>query len=95
MFVYHVRLILVVKRRYRPEEALRLIRKLARERDLTVGEQKGRGKGSHRRFQILNAQGGEVARFGLVSHPGDMSWTVSRSVEEALEHIFGEGWMDG
>jgi hypothetical protein len=58
-----------------------------------VDEQKHRGKGSHRRFRLLDAQGREVARFGLVSHPGDMSWTVNRSVEQALEDVFGEGWM--
>jgi len=85
---------LVVKRRYRPEEALRLIRKRARELNLAVEEQKGRGKGSHRLFRLVDADGAEVARFGLVSHPGDMSWTVTRSVEEALEEVFGEGWMD-
>jgi hypothetical protein len=83
----------VVKRRYKPEEALRLIRTMARDHDLTLHEQKGRGKGSHRRFRLLDGQGREVARFGLVSHPGDMSWTVTRSLEEALAEVFGEEWM--
>jgi hypothetical protein len=84
---------MMVKRRYKPEEALRLIRTMARDHDVTVHEQKGRGKGSHRRFRILDEEGHEVARFGLVSHAGDMSWTVTRSLEEALEGVFGEGWM--
>lgn len=42
----------------------------------------------------MDDTGNEVARGGLTKHPGDMSWTVTRSFEEAFEKVLGEGWMD-
>ncbi|MFT4299510.1 MAG: hypothetical protein QM597_07750 [Aeromicrobium sp.] len=36
----------------------------------------------------------ETVTVEVTIHVGDMSWKVTRSTEEALEPIFGEGWMD-
>lgn len=52
-----------------------------------------RGKGSHTIWVVLNGAT-EVGRVGLTGHSGDMSHTVTRSVEDALEPLFGKGWMD-
>ena len=45
-------------------------------------------------FQLLDKDGNEVGRFGLTFHPKDQSWTVLNSVEDALEDLFGEKWME-
>jgi hypothetical protein len=60
-----------------------------------VAQLKGRGKGSHAVFAILDRDDNEVARFGLTGH-GDreMSWTMMRQIESGLAHLFGEGWME-
>jgi hypothetical protein len=73
---------------------LSLIRRRAREHDLTVRELPGRGKGSHRLFAVEDRDGNEVARYGLTGHARDLSWTLLREVEDGLAHLFGEGWMD-
>jgi hypothetical protein len=43
---------------------------------------------------VRDTDGREIGRVALTGHAGDMSWTVTRSIEQALEPIFGEGWMD-
>jgi len=43
---------------------------------------------------VRDTGGREIGRVALTGHAGDMSWTVTRSIEQALEPIFGEGWMD-
>jgi hypothetical protein len=43
---------------------------------------------------VLDAAGTELARGSVTTHPGDRSWTVSRSFEEDFEVLLGEGWMD-
>jgi len=53
-----------------------------------------RGKGSHAIHVVRDADDQEIGRVALTGHAGDMSWTVTRSIERALEPIFGEGWMD-
>jgi hypothetical protein len=73
---------------------LSLIRKRGREHALTIRELPGRGKGSHRMFAIEDADGNEVARFGLTGHARDLSWTLLREIEDGLVRLFGEGWMD-
>lgn len=75
-------------------EALKLIRKAARKSGWAVKQLPKRGKGSHSIWVVVNESGDELGRVGLTGHSGDMSWTVTRSIEEALEPIFGEGWMD-
>lgn len=75
-------------------DVLKLVRKNARKLGLKVEKLPKRGKGSHTIWVILDAEGKEVGRIGLTGHSGDMSKTVTRSNEEALEPIFGEGWMD-
>ena len=71
-----------------------MIRKNARARGWKVKQQPKRGKGSHTIWVVLDEQGNEKGRVGLTGHSGDMSWKVTRSTEDALEPIFGEGWMD-
>ena len=73
----------------KPAQTLQLVRRNARKHDLTVVEQPGRGKGSHRIFVLA-----EVARFGLTDHPRELSWTVLRQMEDGLAHLFGEKWME-
>src|SRR5258708_7399960 len=55
---------------------------------------KPRGKGSHEVWALYNRQGAEVARGALTKHPGEMSWAVTRTFEEAFQKVLGEGWMD-
>ena len=75
-------------------DALKLIRKAARKNGYTIEKLAKRGKGSHTIWVVLSENGSEVGRVGLTGHTGDMSWTVTRSTEAALEPIFGKGWMD-
>ncbi len=78
----------------RPERVLTLVRKLARQHDLTVALMTGRGKGSHQMYRLLGMDGTEVERFGLTSHPGDLSWLVLTRLEERLAPIFGDKWTE-
>jgi hypothetical protein len=78
----------------KPGAALSLIRRRAREHNLTIREFPGRGKGSHRMFAIEDADGTEVARFGLTGHSRDLSRTLLQQIDDGLAHLFGEGWMD-
>lgn len=73
---------------------LKTMRKLARLQGLTVAQMPGRGKGSHTIWAVYDADGTELGRVGLTGHAGAMSMTVTRSNEEALMPIFGEGWLD-
>ena len=76
-------------------QALTLVRRLAREQELTVTELPGRGKGSHRIYALANSAGTEVSRFGLTSHGSkELSWTVLRALEEGLAHLFGDKWTE-
>lgn len=73
---------------------LKAIRREARRHDYTVVDFPKRGKGSHTIWIVRDGGGVEIGRIGLTGHTGDMSWTVTRSCEDALEPIFGEGWLD-
>ena len=53
-----------------------------------------RGKGSHTIWVVLDESGNELGRVGLTGHSGSMSQTVTRSNEQALLDLFGEGWLD-
>lgn len=35
-----------------------------------------------------------LAQGSVTMHPGDMSWTVTRSFEADFEDLLGKGWMD-
>ncbi|MGH3779070.1 MAG: hypothetical protein ACRDRO_00195 [Pseudonocardiaceae bacterium] len=74
---------------------LTLIRKLVRQHHLTVEELPKRGKGSHRIFVLVHAEGNEVGRFGLTGHSRDLSWKVLENTERTLAHLFGEKWTEG
>ena len=84
----------MVQARKSATTALRLIRRNARRHELIVEQLPKRGRGSHTIWVVLDADGREVGRVALTGHTGDMSWTVTRSIEAALEPVFGEGWMD-
>ena len=76
------------------QQVLRAARKHARKLGLTVEQLPKRGKGSHTIWVVLDDDGNEVGRLGLTGHAGQQSQTVARSNEEALEGLFGEGWLD-
>ena len=94
MLFYDTRLMLMVEGRRTAKQALTLIRRHARRHDWSVEQLPKRGKGSHTIHVVRDADGHEIGRVALTGHAGDMSWTVTRSIEQALEPIFGEGWMD-
>lgn len=82
-------------------EAERLLRKAARKTDstwtirrLTSSRGRTRGKGDHVMWGVYDADGTELARGSLTTHPGDMSWTVTRGFEADFEDLLGKGWMD-
>ena len=76
------------------KQVLKAMRKLARANGWTVSQLPGRGKGSHTIWGVFDRTGVELGRVGLTGHAGSMSLTVTRSNEQALEPIFGEGWLD-
>lgn len=78
----------------RPTQALSLVRKLARQHNLTVTVMSGRGKGSHQMYQLLDSDGSEACRFGLTHHPRDLSLTLLTRLEERLAPVFGEKWTE-
>jgi hypothetical protein len=91
----------VVKGPKKADEAVRLLRDAVRRADKTwtVGQVTGprgrsRGKGSHVMWAVYDAEGTELARSSVTTHPGDMSWTVTRGFESDFEDLFGKGWMD-
>jgi hypothetical protein len=84
----------MVNRRMKPTQVMSLIRRLARKRHLTIEELPGRGRGSHRIYALTDSSDSEVARFGITGHARDVSWTVLTAIEEGLEHLFGEKWME-
>ena len=71
-----------------------MVRKHARDRQLTVRELPGRGKGSHRIYALSDSAKAEVERFGLTGHARELSWTVLTRLEERLEPLFGEKWTE-
>ncbi len=84
----------MVNRRMSARQVLALVRGPARRKELTSVELRGRGKGSHRLYQLVDAGGSEVVRFGVADHPGDVSWLVLRRMEERLAPVFGEDWTE-
>jgi hypothetical protein len=43
---------------------------------------------------VFDSDGKELARSSVTTHPGDMSWTVTKGFEQDFEGLFGKGWMD-
>lgn len=84
----------MVEGRRSAKQALTLIRRHARRHGWSVEQLPKRGEGSHAIHVVRDADDQEIGRVALTGHAGDMSWTVTRSIERALEPIFGEGWMD-
>ncbi len=84
----------MVNRRMSARQILALVRRLARQKELVVVELRGRGKGSHRLYRLVDANGDEVVRFGVTDHPGDVSWSGLRRLEERLAPVFGEDWTE-
>jgi hypothetical protein len=79
--------------------ALKILRKAAKERGFVVeqptkGSGKSLGKGSHEAWALCDNSGRELARSLFPQHPGDMTWYVTRSIEEAFEEHLGKGWLD-
>jgi hypothetical protein len=98
--VYSIRLILMVQGPKSSTEAVRLLQKAARRADRTWSVQqitsargRTRGKGDHVMWGVYDADGNELARGSVTTHPGDMSWTVTRGFETDFAKLFGEGWM--
>lgn len=84
----------MVNKPVRPQKALDLARRAARKRNYTLALT-GRGKGSHRIYDVVDTDDNVVATFGITFHQGrDMSWTVTRNLESGLEHLFGNKWME-
>ncbi|MFB8229582.1 hypothetical protein [Cellulosimicrobium sp. NPDC055967] len=75
-------------------QVLKAARKHAKSLGCTVEQLPKRGKGSHTIWVVLDKEGTEVGRIGLTGHAGQMSQTVTRSNEDALEPLFGKGWLD-
>lgn len=71
------------------------VTRVARKHGYHVEGLKGRGKGSHAVYVILDGDDNEVGRFGLTGH-GDreLSWTMMRQIENGLAHLFDERWME-
>ncbi len=84
----------MVNRKMRPAQALSLVRRIARRHEMSVVEQSGRGKGSHRLYALIDSDGSEVARFGLTDHPKDLSCSLLQRLEEGLVPWFGKKWME-
>ncbi|WP_046468977.1 hypothetical protein [Allosalinactinospora lopnorensis] len=84
----------MVNKRMKARAVLSLARMAARANNLKVEELKGRGKGSHHVYVIRGANGGEVGRFSLTDHSKEVSWTVLRSIDDGLVHLFGEKWLE-
>jgi len=82
-------------------EAISLLRKTARRKDkswevrqITGSRGRSRGKGDHVMWGVFDSDGKELARSSVTTHPGDMSWTVTKGFEQDFEGLFGKGWMD-
>jgi hypothetical protein len=86
----------VVRGRRTSRAALKALRKAAKERGFVVeqptkGSGKSLGKGSHEAWALYGNSGRELARSLFPQHPGDMTWYLTRSIEEAFEEHLGRG----
>jgi hypothetical protein len=95
------RLTVVVQGPKKASDAVTLLRRAVRKANkgwvvtpLTDARGRTRGKGSHVMWAVFDARGTELARGSVTSHPGDMSWKVTRGFEADFEELLGEGWMD-
>ncbi|QRK93883.1 hypothetical protein JQX30_29095 [Saccharopolyspora erythraea] len=83
-----------MNKRMKPAQVLSRVRKAARAKELTVEQHNSLGKGSHQIYVIRDSEGDEVGRFGITGHNREVSWTVMRSIEDSLKHLFGDSWME-
>jgi hypothetical protein len=84
----------MVNKRLKARAVLALARRHARKQGLRIEEMKGRGKGSHQVFVVLDDDGERLGRFLLTSHSREMTRGVLQDVEDGLAHLFGEKWME-
>lgn len=88
----------MVNRTMKPNQALQVVRRTAREHGMSVvkltNQGKSQGKGSHTMYALVDSSGHEVARFGLTGHARDLSWGVFRKLEDGLTPWFGEKWTE-
>ncbi|WP_017569275.1 hypothetical protein [Nocardiopsis halotolerans] len=84
----------MVNKRMKARVLLALVRRMARKNGLSVEELKGRGKGSHQTYVLLDERGAQVGRFMVTQHSKELSRGLLRDVEDGLRHLFGEKWME-
>jgi hypothetical protein len=84
----------VVKGPKSAREIVKRLRVAARSDGYRVERLVGRGKGSHSLWVLSGPAGAELARTTIPEHPGDLSLTVTRSIESAFEPWLGKGWME-
>lgn len=73
---------------------LALARRMARNNGPRPEELKGRGKGSHQTYVLLDGGGAQVGRFMVTQHSKALSRGLLQDVEDGLQHLFGEKWME-
>lgn len=76
------------------KQVLKALRDQARREGYVVEKLPKRGKGSHTLWAVRDGNGVELGRIALTGHAGAMSSTVTRSNEDALQHLFGKDWLD-
>ncbi|MCA5892188.1 hypothetical protein LEP48_02345 [Isoptericola sp. NEAU-Y5] len=84
----------MVRGRRSTQQVLKAVRTNARRLGYAVEKLPKVGKGSHTIWVVVDPEGKEIGRIGLTGHSGQQSQKVTRSNEEALEGVFGEGWLD-
>lgn len=88
----------MVNRTMKPNQALRVVCRAAREHGMSVvrltSQGKSQGKGSHTMYALVDSSGHEVARFGLTGHARDLSRGVLRRLADGLTPWFGEKWTE-
>ncbi|NKZ01045.1 hypothetical protein [Nocardiopsis alborubida] len=84
----------MVNKRMKARVLLALVRRMARKNGLRPEEPKGRGKGTHQTCVLLDEGGAQVGRFVVTQHSKELSRGLLRDVEDGLQHLFGEKWME-
>lgn len=84
----------MVNKRMKARVLLALVRRMARKNGLRLEELKGRGKGSHQTYVLLDEGGAQVGRFMVTQHSKELSRGLLQDVENGLQHLFGEKWME-
>ncbi len=45
-------------------------------------------------YLVPDHDGAERGRITVTDHPGDLSWSVLRDIEQKLTHLFGPKWTE-